>query len=204
MIIDLSFLNPQALSRESWLVRLPGLRTLGTTPASWNAFWVETFDLVTNERPSSCEQLLDEAIPRWNGVPNPYDIAGYVWHGGFTITRATMWRNGFRAVGTGRLAFDRGVTHVRFRVGTRRATAYVIAAYALMFGVGGVAVFIDSIVGTQPMSTGLIGAVMALTPLALFVFAGRTLSRGERRSEEARWLLGTLEKIIGTQELPRA
>ena len=92
MVVDLSFLNPQALRRRSWLLRLPLLRELGSRAASWNSLWVETFELVTPQRPEVCEKLLDDALPRWP-VPNQRWIAGYVWRGGFTIYRLTVWRN---------------------------------------------------------------------------------------------------------------
>jgi hypothetical protein len=60
---DISAVHPQALSERSWLVRVPGLRSLTRHAAWWNPLWVETFELVTANRAEVCEDLLNAALP---------------------------------------------------------------------------------------------------------------------------------------------
>ena len=198
MVVDLSFLNPQALSRRSWLLRLPLLRELGSRAASWNSLWVETFELVTPQRPEVCEKLLDDALPRWP-VPNQRWIAGYVWRGGFTIYRLTVWRSSFRAMGTGELSSDRGMTHVHFRVGSNRLGIYALALLSVLFVLAGLAMLASVFRGGAPVPFAVIGIVLMALPIAMFVAGGRSLRRDGRRSEEADRLLDIVADVIGAE-----
>ena len=67
-----------------------------------------------------CEQLLNEVLPTMPGVPGAFWMRGYVWHGGFTIYRATPWANVMRAMGTGRFIEAGPLTRIDFRVGLGR------------------------------------------------------------------------------------
>src|SRR5690242_1318283 len=119
---DLSWLHPQALSVRSWLVRMPGLRSLSHRASWWNPLWIETFELLSANRPKVCEELLDAALPRMPGVPGRAWVRGYVWRGGFTIYRVTPWANGMRAMGTGTIRESGVATRIAFRVALGRYT----------------------------------------------------------------------------------
>jgi len=80
-----------------------------------------------------CEQLLNEVLPTMPGVPGAFWMRGYVWHGGFTIYRATPWANVMRAMGTGRFIEAGPLTRIDFRVGLGRYKAYGLALLALLF-----------------------------------------------------------------------
>jgi hypothetical protein len=200
---DLSFLNPQALSRNSWILQVPPFRGLGSRAASWNSLWVETFDLVTPERPEVCEKLIDDALPRWL-LPNQRWIAGYVWRGGFTIYRLTAWHNSFRAMGTGTLSSESGVTQIHFRVGSNRLGVYALALLSALFVLFGVAMIVATVRGSTPAPFALIAVVIILIPLALFVAAGRKPARDGERSEEADRLVEIVADLLGAQEVAGA
>jgi len=200
VVVDLSFLNPQALSRRSWLLRLPFLRALGSRPAPWNSLWVETFELTTPQRPKVCEELIDDALPRWL-MPNQRWIAGYVWRGGFTIYRLTAWHNSYRAMGTGELSSDRGTTHIRFRVGLNRLGIYALALLSVLFVLAGVAMVASAFRGGAPLPFAVIGAVVMALPVAMFIAGGRSVGPDGKRSEEADRLLDIVADLIGAEEL---
>jgi len=200
VVVDLSFLNPQALSRRSWLLRVPFLRALGSRAAPWNSLWVETFELATPQRPEVCERLIDDALPRWL-LPNQRWIAGYVWRGGFTIYRLTAWHNSYRAMGTGELSSDRGITHIRFRVGLNRLGVYALALLAVLFVLAGVGMLVGVLRGGAPLLFAAIGVVMMSLPAAMFIAGGRSVGPDGRRSEEADRLLAIVADLVGAEEL---
>jgi hypothetical protein len=200
VVVDLSFLNPQALSRRSWLLRLPLLRALGSRAAPWNSLWVETFELTTPQRPEVCEKLIDAALPRWL-MPNERWIAGYVWRGGFTIYRLTAWHNSYRAIGTGELSSDRGMTHIGFRVGSNRFGIYALALLSVLFVLAGVGMLASVLRGGAPLPFAVIGVVMMSLPVAMFIAGGRSVGPDGRRSEEADRLLDIVADLIGAEEL---
>ena len=200
MVVDLSFLNPQALSRRSWLLRVPFLRALGSRAAPWNSLWVETFELTTPQRPEVCEKLIDDALPRWV-MPNQRWIAGYVWHGGFTIYRVPPWHSSYQAMGTGELSSDRGMTHIRFRVGSNRIGIYTLALLSVVFVLAGLGMLASAFRGVAPLPFALIGAVVMSLPAAMFIAGGRSVGPDGRRSEEADKLLAIVADLVGAEEL---
>ena len=204
MRLDLSFLNPQALSSDSWILRIPLLRPLGSKAAWWNGLWVENFELVTNERPESCEQLLDRALPKWPGTWSRRGANGYVWRGGFTIYRLMSFGRGVRPLGTGTFKTDAGVTHIAFRVGAHRLGVYAGLIFSLFFAVLGVLMVTLALTGRVPIVWLAFGAPVIALPVLWLSFPARNVSTDGRRSEEAVELLAILEELIGARELPRA
>lgn len=196
---DLSALNPQALSLNSWLLRLPALSALATRAAWWNPLWVEMFELNTMNRPSVCEQLLNDVLPSMPGVPGRFWIRGYVWRGGFTIHRITAWANGLRAMGSGQFIDAGPLTRIIFRVALGRYQAYALALLVLLFGgVGIIAIAVTLARGSLGFAIILPLFAMVL-PLALALSVGRTLRPDSRRSEEADRLLDFLRDAIGAE-----
>ena len=165
--------------------------------------WVETFELVTTQRPDVCEKLIDDALPRWL-LPNQRWIAGYVWRGGFTIYRLTVWHNSFRAMGTGTLSTERGVTQIHFRVGSNRLGVYALALLSVLFVLFGVAMIVATVRGAAPAPFAVIAVVIILIPLALFTGAGRNPAHDGQRSEEADRLLEIVAELLGAEEVASA
>ena len=204
MIFDLSFVIPQALSPRSWILRVPFIRPLGAKPAWWNGLWVETFDLVTNERPESCLKLLDAVFPKWPGIWGPRGVRGYVWRDGFTIYRLMTFGGGVRPMGTGTFAATRGVTHVAFRVGANRIGVYVGLVFSVFLATLGVLMFVLALSGRVAPFWAAFAMLVVLIPLFTLVMPGRRLSTDGRMSEESGALLAILEDVIGARELPRS
>jgi hypothetical protein len=147
-----------------------------------------------------CEKLIDDALPRWL-MPNERWIAGYVWRGGFTIYRLTAWHNSYRAIGTGELSSDRGITHIRFRVGSNRFGIYALALLSVLFVLAGVGMLASVLRGGAPLLFAVIGVVMMSLPVAMFIAGGRSVGPDGRRSEEADRLLDIVADLIGAEEL---
>jgi hypothetical protein len=135
-------------------------------------------------------------------MPNRRWIAGYVWRGGFTIYRLTVWNNSFRAMGTGALSSDRGVTYIHFRVGSNRFGIYALAVFGVLFVLAGVGILASVARGSTQLPFGVIGVVFMAIPVALFISGGRSLRHDGRRSEEADRLLEIVADVIGAEELP--
>lgn len=200
---DLSGLHPQALSMTSWLVRLPGLRQLTHRVAWWNPLWIESFELMSVNRPEVCEDLLNAALPNMPGVPGDRWMRGYVWRGGFTINRITPWANGLRAMGTGQFSRAGVVTYIDFRVALGRCTAYALAVLAAFFLAIAPLILVAMVLRgrIEPLLL-LFGAFSITLPLGLAVTAGRMPSADHRRSEEADRLLAFLHEVIGAEPQP--
>jgi hypothetical protein len=99
-------------------------------------------------------------------------------------------------------SFDRGVTHVAFRVGPNRFGVYALAVLALGFGVLGVFMLWAAAAARTDFFWVVVGVLGLLLPLAIFITLGRTIAP-DGRSEEATRLLAAVADIIGTQEVPR-
>ncbi len=175
--IDASFLHPQALSKRSWLMRVPLLGRLADVKTWWNPLWIEEFDLITPHRPAAIASLLDEQLPSVPGLAFAGSrAAGYVWSDGFTVYRLTV-------------------------VG--RWTAYAMLLFYLLWALGGVLALVGSIAtvaeGRFSIWFPVIGVGLLVGPLVIFALLA---GRGERkmpRSRESEFILAFLRDAIGAE-----
>ena len=204
--IDLSFLHPQALSKRSWLMRVPLLGRLADVKTWWNPLWIEEFDLITPHRPAAIASLLDEQLPSISGL-SLADLsaraAGYVWSDGFTVYRLTVGYNGFRAMGTGAFVWEGPATRIRLRVAVGRWTAYAMLLFYVLWALGGVLALVGSVVtvveGRFSIWLPVIGVGLLVGPLVIFALLA---GRGERktpRSRESEFILAFLRDAIGAE-----
>ena len=202
--IDASFLHPQALSKRSWLMRVPLLGRLADLKTWWNPLWIEEFDLITPHRPAAIASLLDEQLPSVPGLAFAGSrAAGYVWSDGFTVYRLTVGHNGFRAMGTGAIVWEGPATRIRLRVAVGRWTAYAMLLFYLLWALGGVLALVGSIAtvaeGRFSIWFPVIGVGLLVGPLVIFALLA---GRGERkmpRSRESEFILAFLRDAIGAE-----
>ena len=206
--IDASFLHPQALSRRSWLMRVPLLGLLADVKAWWNPLRIEEFDLTTPHRPAAIVSMLDEQLPSAAGITLAdltRPATGYVWSDGFTVSRLTVWHNGFRAMGTGAMIWEGPATRIRLRVAVGRWTAYAMLLFYLLWALGGVLALVGS-VGTMvegrfTIWLPVIGVGLLVGPLVIFaLLAGRGEGKMPR-SRESDFILAFLRDAIGAESV---
>ncbi len=187
-------------------MRVPLLGRLADVKTWWNPLWIEEFDLITPHRPAAIASLLDEQLPSVSGL-SLADLTrratGYVWSDGFTVSRLTVWHNGFRAMGTGAMVWEGPATRIRLRVAVGRWTAYAMLLFYLLWALGGVLALIGSIVtvveGRFSIWFPVIGVGLLVGPLVIFALLA---GRGERRmprSRESEFILGFLRDAIGAE-----
>jgi hypothetical protein len=143
-----------------------------------------------------CEQLLNEALPRVAVLPG---MRGYVWRGGFTIYRASLWHSGFRAMGTGHFEDTGPLTRIKFRVGLGRFQAYALAIYALLFGGIALAAIPATLARASNDSALVLPILVVVTLITPVLLAGRMPKSDGQRSEEADRLLTFLRQVIGAE-----
>ena len=205
--IDASFLNPQAISRRSWLMRLPFLGRLADVKAWWNPLWIEEFELVTPHRPAVVASMLDERLPSVPGLAlwdlAGWRAAGYVWSGGFSLYRVTVSGNGFRALGTGIVTPEPPVTRIRLRVAIGRWTAYALLLFYFVWGLFGALALVRSVgtffEGRFNVVLLVIALGLLIGPLVLFALLA---GRGDQKtpgSRESEFILAFLRDAIGAE-----
>jgi hypothetical protein len=130
-------------------------------------------------------------------------MRGYVWQGGFTMNRVTLWANGMRAMGTGHIWADAVLTRIDFRVALGRYTAYGLAVFGAIFlavaALGVIAMWMRG--RTEPILLMFVVFAIAL-PLALAITAGRMPRQDHKRSEEADRLLAFVYEVVGAEPRP--
>lgn len=205
--IDASFLNPQAISRRSWLMRLPLLGRLADVKAWWNPLWIEEFELVTPNRPAVVASMLDERLPSVPGHAiwdlSGWRAAGYVWLGGFTVYRVAIPSNGFRAMGTGTVTWEAPVTRIRLRVAIGRWTAYFLFLWYVMWAIGGSLALVGSVVtfveGRFNILLPAIAFGALLGPLVLFALSAGRGDQKTPRSHESEFILAFLRDALAAE-----
>jgi hypothetical protein len=204
--IDLSFLNPQALSRRSWLMRVPLIGSLADVKTGWNPLWIEEFELITPHRPAAIVSLLNEQLPSGLALIDPTRrAAGYVWSDGFTVSRLTVGHNGFRAMGTGAMVWEGPATRIRLRVAVGKWTAYAMLLFYLVWAFGGLLAIVGSVVtlveGRFIIWLPVIALGLLVGPLVIFALLAGRGARTLPRSRESEFILAFLRDAIGAESV---
>jgi hypothetical protein len=200
---------PPPLTREIWPTRMPLIGGI-TRLRHWaNPLYVETTTLRSPYRPAYCADEIDKALLRfpWVPIPGGLNIAGYVGGDRFLFKRTTLWANGMRPTGTGRLLDGRPGTVIRLQTAVPAASVYFVLAFVLLLIVFAVVAAVG--ISTTPrlaildgVAAGLIVLGVAMVIGAIFAVAASPVSLFGRRTESDHFIT-FLANVVGAEVISR-